>query len=159
LVTLAAGACCTANRAGLSRRADGMEDREVYESSSQPLISRRAFFRRLGLHLLLALGITIASLVVGMLGYMSLAGLSPVDAFLNASMILGGMGPVDVLQSNGAKIFAGLYALFSGFILLGVAGVILAPIFHRLLHAFHIDTDASDEADDKEESSAEGAQA
>jgi hypothetical protein len=120
----------------------------VYESSSQPMISRRAFFRRLGLHVLLALAITVVSLVVGMLGYMALGGLSLVDAFLNATMILGGMGPVDVLHSDSAKVFAGVYALFSGFILLGVAGVILSPIFHRLLHAFHIDTDATDATDD-----------
>jgi hypothetical protein len=131
----------------------------VYESSSQPMISRRAFFRRLGLHVLLALGITIASLVVGMLGYMSFGGLPLVDAFLNAAMILGGMGPVDVLHADGAKLFAGFYALFSGFILLGVAGVILSPIFHRLLHAFHIDTDASDKADSADDDAVEGARA
>jgi hypothetical protein len=130
---------------------------KVYESRSQPLISRRAFFRRLGLHIVLALAITTASLAIGMLGYMALAGLSFVDAFLNAAMILGGMGPVDVLHSSSAKVFAGFYALFSGFILLGVAGVILSPIFHRLLHAFHIDTDVSDAADDKDESSPQGA--
>ena len=131
----------------------------MYESSSQPMISRRAFFRRLGWHVLLALAITIVSLVVGMLGYMTLGGLSLVDAFLNASMILGGMGPVDVLHADSAKVFAGVYALFSGFILLGVAGVILSPIFHRLLHAFHIDTDATDAADDKDDSAVEGAKA
>jgi hypothetical protein len=131
----------------------------VYESSSQPMISRRAFFRRLGLHILLALGITVASLLVGILGYMLLGGLSLVDAFLNAAMILGGMGPVDVLHADGAKLFAGFYALFSGFILLGVAGVILSPIFHRLLHAFHIDTDASDASDNADEDSTEGAKA
>jgi hypothetical protein len=123
------------------------------------MISRRAFFRRLGLHILLALGISLASLLVGILGYMALAGLPFVDAFLNAAMILGGMGPVDVLHSDGAKLFAGLYALFSGFILLGVAGVILSPIFHRLLHAFHIDTDASDAADNADEDSTDGAKA
>ncbi len=116
----------------------------MYESFSQPMIERRAFFWRLWLHFLVAAAITSSALVVGMLGYMFLAGLSLVDAFLNAAMILGGMGPVDVLHSNGAKVFAGLYALFSGFILLGVAGVILTPIFHRLLHAFHLDPDTSD---------------
>lgn len=131
----------------------------MYETSSQPMISRRAFFRRLGLHILLALAITAMSLGVGMLGYMALGGLSLVDAFLNAAMILGGMGPVDVLHSSGAKVFAGFYALFSGFILLGVAGVILSPIFHRLLHAFHIDTDASDTADNENDDATAGAQA
>ena len=105
------------------------------------MITRRAFFRRLGLHVLAALAITAGSLGIGMLGYMALAGLSPVDAFLNAAMILGGMGPVDQLHSDAAKVFAGTYALFAGFILLGIAGVILSPIFHRLLHAFHLEPD------------------
>jgi sterol desaturase/sphingolipid hydroxylase (fatty acid hydroxylase superfamily) len=116
----------------------------VYERRSEPLISRRAFFRRLWLHVLVGVGITAASLGVGVLGYMVLAGLAPIDAFLNAAMILGGMGPVDQLHSDGAKLFAGLYALFSGFILLGVAAVILTPVFHRLLHRFHLDPEDVD---------------
>jgi hypothetical protein len=132
----------TSDGAAVPRRWQGGSG--VYEHRFQPLISRRDFLRRLWLHLLVAAGITAGSLAIGMLGYMALAGLSPVDAFLNASMILGGMGPVDVLQSSGAKLFAGFYALFSGFILLGVAGVILTPIFHRLLHHFHLDPDPSD---------------
>ena len=85
-------------------------------------------------------------LIVGVVGYMGLAGLSPIDAFLNASMILGGMGPVDPLPTDGAKLFAGLYALFSGVFFLVIAGVILAPFLHRVLHRLHIadDSDGSD---------------
>jgi len=75
---------------------------------------------------------------VGVIGYMGLAGLGPVDAFLNAAMILGGMGPVDPLPTAGAKIFAGLYALFAGVFYLIVAGVILAPFLHRVLHRLHL---------------------
>jgi hypothetical protein len=139
-------ACDCTRASSIARQPPGSsgndkEVRGVYESRFQPLIPRRAFLRRLGLHGLVALGITVASLGIGMLGYVALGGLSPIDAFLNAAMILGGMGPVDVLQSDAAKLFAGLYALFAGFILLGVAGVILAPIFHRLLHRFHLDSD------------------
>jgi hypothetical protein len=82
------------------------------------------------------------ALVIGVVGYMALADLSPVDAFLNASMILGGMGPVDPLNSDAAKIFAGLYALFSGIVFLVIAGVVLAPFLHRVLHRLHISSDS-----------------
>jgi hypothetical protein len=74
-----------------------------------------------------------------MVGYHSLAKLNWVDSFLNASMILGGMGPVDPLQSSAAKIFAGCYALFSGLAFIGIASLIVAPFAHRLLHRFHLD--------------------
>ncbi|MBK8006038.1 MAG: hypothetical protein IPK12_19540 [Gemmatimonadetes bacterium] len=73
------------------------------------------------------------SLSVGILGYHAIAGLGWVDAFLNAAMILGGMGPVDPLTGTGAKLFAGAYALFSGLVLVGVAGLLLAPVFHHVL--------------------------
>ena len=72
---------------------------------------------------------------------MGLAGLNIVDAFVNAAMILGGMGPVDPLPTDGAKIFAGLYAIYSGIVFLVIAGVILAPFLHRVLHALHLSTD------------------
>jgi len=80
------------------------------------------------------------SLGIGVIGYRMLAGLGWVDSLLNASMILGGMGPVNSLTSNSAKIFASLYALFSGMIFLVAAGVLIAPVAHRLLHHFHMDT-------------------
>jgi hypothetical protein len=127
----------------------------VYESRHEPMIPRRAFFRRLGLHGLVAAAILGASLGLGVVGYMILADLSPIDAFLNASMILGGMGPVDQLHSDAAKLFAGLYALFSGFVLLGVAGVILTPVFHRLLHRFHLDPDVPESDGDQRQNGAQ----
>ncbi|MHB8679476.1 MAG: hypothetical protein ACYC7G_07050 [Rudaea sp.] len=79
------------------------------------------------------------SLFIGMLGYHMLEGLSWLDAFVNASMLLGGMGPVDPLHTTGGKLFAGLYALYCGFMVIAIAGIIFAPIVHRFLHRFHLE--------------------
>ena len=79
------------------------------------------------------------SLAVGICGYHYLGGLAWIDSLLNASMILGGMGPVDTIKSNAGKIFASIYALYSGLALIAVVGLMLAPVLHRLLHLFHID--------------------
>ena len=76
-----------------------------------------------------------------MLGYHALENLSWIDSFLNASMILGGMGPVNELKTEAGKLFAGLYALFSGIVFLVIAGIIFAPLVHRLLHRFHFEAD------------------
>jgi hypothetical protein len=89
-------------------------------------------------HILAALGILVISLGIGMLGYGLLEHLSFLDALLNASMILGGMGPVNPIQTAGGKIFASFYALFSGMIFLVAAGVMIAPVAHRLLHIMHL---------------------
>jgi hypothetical protein len=78
------------------------------------------------------------SLAIGMLGYHFLENLSWIDSLLNASMILGGMGPVAPLQTDGGKIFASFYAIYSGVILLASVGILIAPIFHRFLHHFHL---------------------
>ena len=86
------------------------------------------------------------SLLVGILGYHHFAGLGWVDSFYNASMILGGMGPVNPLQTPGGKLFASFYALYSGMIFLIIAGVLLAPVFHRFLHHFHLEMEAADGA-------------
>lgn len=83
--------------------------------------------------------VIVVMLGIGIGGYHWIAGLSWVDSFLNASMILGGMGPVGLLSSTAAKVFASVYALVSGLILVGAVGLALAPVFHRLLHRFHID--------------------
>ena len=83
--------------------------------------------------LLRAVVAIVVSLTLGILGYHTIAGLGWVDAFLNAAMILGGMGPVDPLTTTGAKLFGGVYALFSGLVLVGVAGLLLAPVFHHVL--------------------------
>jgi len=110
-----------------------------YEHKRQKLASRAVFLRRIARSLLFGLGLIAVSLVIGVAGYMYFAGLSLVDAFLSASMILGGMGPVDTLHNDAAKIFAGLYALYSGLLLIVVSGIILAPVLHRVLHALHAD--------------------
>ena len=90
-------------------------------------------------HSLGALGLISAALLIGVLGYHFIAGFSWVDALLNAAMILAGMGPVDRLDTSAGKIFASLYALFSGVVFLVIAGVMFAPLFHRFLHYFHLE--------------------
>ena len=84
--------------------------------------------------------LTFVGLAIGIAGYAFFEGMSLVDAFVNAAMILSGMGPVGELKTNGGKIFAGWYAILSGLIIVIATGVILAPIFHRVLHAFHVET-------------------
>jgi len=109
----------------------------MFEHHSQPLISRRHFIRRLGRHGGYAVGLIAASLVIGMIGYHWLAHQTWVDAFLNTTMLLGGMGPVGDLPNDTAKIFAGAFALYAGLVFLAVAVVLLTPVFHRVLHRFH----------------------
>ncbi len=94
-------------------------------------------------HTMVAAGVIGVSLFVGTAGYHVLDHLSWVDSFLNASMILGGMGPVDPLRTTPAKLFASLYALYAGFVLLISVGIIIAPVFHRLLHRFHLEQKSS----------------
>jgi hypothetical protein len=79
------------------------------------------------------------SILVGMIGYRTIAGLGWVDSFLNACMLLGGMGPVGELNGNAAKIFAGLFALYAGLVFVVVSGLLLAPMLHRVIHRFHWD--------------------
>jgi hypothetical protein len=113
----------------------------IYEHFRQPLISRAAFFLRLAWHVLIALGIVIVSLAIGIIGYHEFEGLSWIDSTVNAAMILGGMGPMSVLQTNAGKLFASFYALFSGIIFLVAIAVLLAPAVHRFLHRFHFEVD------------------
>ena len=113
----------------------------MYERYDQPVLSRRAFVARVLRHAALAAVLLLGSLAIGVLGYMSLAHLGFIDAFLNAAMILGGMGPVDALPTDAAKVFAGLYAIYSGVFFLVIAGLILAPFLHRVLHLLNLDTD------------------
>jgi len=120
----------------------------MYERYNEPVLSRRAFAARVLRHTALAALLLLASLAVGVVGYMSLAHLSFVDAFLNAAMILGGMGPVDLLTTDSAKLFAGLYALYCGIFFLVIAGLILAPFLHRVLHLLNLDDD-DDENDQR----------
>jgi hypothetical protein len=111
----------------------------VYEHRSHPLLSRAKFARRVVRHLLLGVFLIGVALGMGVVGYHSIGGLSWIDSLLNASMILGGMGPVDPLRSTAAKLFASFYALFSGLAFVGIASLMLAPFAHRLLHRFHIE--------------------
>lgn len=111
-----------------------------YEHRSKPLAPRRIFLRRLARNVLVALAVISVSLAIGMIGYRWFEGLSWLDAFLNASMLLGGMGPIDAPKTLAGKLFAGCYALYCGLIVLIAAGIILAPIAHRLMHRLHIES-------------------
>ncbi len=113
----------------------------MYEHHKQPLADSSVFAKRLALNGIIGLLLLLFSLGVGMLGYHFLENLSWIDSLLNASMILGGMGPVSPLQTTGGKIFASFYALYSGVILLASVGILAAPIFHRFLHRFHLAED------------------
>jgi hypothetical protein len=105
----------------------------------KPLPPPREFLRRLLTSASWGLGLVILSLAVGMAGYHGYEGLSWLDAFVNAAMILSGMGPLMSPATTGGKIFAGMYALYSGFAVLAIAGIILGPVVHRFLHRFHLE--------------------
>lgn len=111
------------------------------ESRRQRPLSPAEFRRRLGGYVFAAVVLVAAALGIGMAGYHVLEGLGWIDAFLNASMILGGMGPVSPLRTDAGKLFAGFYALFAGLVFLAVIGLVFAPLIHRLLHKFHFDED------------------
>jgi hypothetical protein len=111
----------------------------MYESRRQKPIPHRHFVRRLILHSIGSLSLIVFSLFLGMAGYQYYEQLPWRDSFLNAAMLLGGMGPVNSPQTNGGKLFAGIYALYAGLIFIVAAGLIVAPAFHRMLHLFHWD--------------------
>jgi hypothetical protein len=111
-----------------------------FEHRAQPVIPPRQFVIRLAHSGIIALAVIAVSLFIGIVGYHILEGLSWIDAFLNASMLLGGMGPVNTPVTFGGKLFAGLYALYCGLAVILVAGVILAPVAHRILHRFHMES-------------------
>jgi len=113
----------------------------MYEHRSKPLASRRKFLGRLALNAALASLIVLGSLAIGVLGYRGFERLSWIDALLNASMILGAMGPVDPVRTFGGKLFASFYALYSGLVFVVVAGIVFAPALHRMLHTFHVEHD------------------
>lgn len=114
------------------------------EHRTQPPLSSAAFLRRVVRYAFGASLIVSLALGIGMVGYHGFEHLSWLDSFLNAAMILGGMGPVNELHSDAGKFFAGCYALFSGLVFLVVAGLLFAPAVHRLLHRFHFDADNLD---------------
>jgi hypothetical protein len=111
----------------------------MYESKTEPLLSRGRFAHRMLGHAAVAAAIIAGALVLGICGYHWSEGISWIDSLLEASMILSGMGPVHEPQHTAGKLFASAYALFSGVVFLGLAAVILAPVIHRVLHRFHLD--------------------
>jgi hypothetical protein len=113
----------------------------MFETRHAPLAPPAVFYRRLGAAVVFAFALVALSLAVGMWGYMHFEHLGWRDAFLNAAMLLGGMGPVETPVTPGGKLFAGFYALYAGLILLVAVAIILAPVIHRLLHQFHLDED------------------
>ena len=110
-----------------------------FEHLAQPVIPPHQFIIRLAHSGIIALALIVVSLFFGMAGYHILEDKNWIDAFLNASMLLGGMGPVDTPITFGGKLFAGLYALYCGLVVIVVAGIILAPVAHRILHRFHME--------------------
>jgi hypothetical protein len=111
----------------------------MYERHHQPLVPRRVFIRRLARNIAFSVLLLGGSLVLGVLGYHLTEGISWIDSLLNASMLLGGMGPVTELHTTAGKLFASFFALYSGIVFLIGAGLIFAPVFHRLLHHFHLE--------------------
>lgn len=111
----------------------------MYETRKHPPLPRPRFLRRLVLHIAGAIGLLLGSLFIGMAGYGFFEDLAWRDTFLNSAMLLGGMGPVDMPKTDSGKIFAGLYALYAGLVFIVTAGLVFAPVLHRLLHKFHWD--------------------
>lgn len=109
----------------------------MYEPKTHPPIPPERFIRRVLLHIAAAFTVLLLSVMLGMAGYEYYEQLSWRSAFLNAAMLLGGMGPVDAPRTDGGKLFAGLYALYAGLVFLIVASLILAPVVHRIMHKFH----------------------
>ncbi len=109
----------------------------LFERRTEPLAPHRVFIQRLAIYTIFSIAIIGSSLAIGVIGYHLTEGMSWIDSLLNASMLLGGMGPVDPLHTVAGKLFASFYALFSGVVFLVAVGVLIAPVFHRLMHSFH----------------------
>ena len=121
----------------------------MFEHRHEPLASRAVFLRRMTKYALLASGFIVVSLVIGMAGYHHFEGMSWIDAFINSAMLMGGMGPVSELHTDTGKLFAGLYALYCGLIVIIAIGIVAAPLLHRILHHFHLQAapDNNEDAD------------
>ena len=113
----------------------------MFEHRKQALLPQREFMRRLGWSVAAGFVLILFSLSIGMIGYHFLGGLPWIDAFLDAAMILSGMGPLSPLHGDAVKLFAGCYAIYCGIALIATTGVILAPVIHRGLHKFHLEWD------------------
>ena len=121
----------------------------MFEHRSEALVSQSVFMRRVVRHSAIAGGVIVGSLAIGILGYHAFEDLPWIDSLLNAAMILGGMGQVNELHTDAGKIFAAFFALYSGVIFLIAAGLIFAPVFHRFLHRFHLETDDNSASDNR----------
>ncbi len=113
----------------------------MYEKRQQPLISRTAFTKRVIVHIGTVMPLIIGSLVIGMIGYKFLEDMGWVDALFNASMIMSGMGPATELHTWEGKVFASVYAIYSGLFLIAVTGFLMVPFLHRIMHKFHRDNE------------------
>jgi hypothetical protein len=111
----------------------------MYEPKTQAPVHRARFVQRILVHFAAAATLLLASLALGMAGYHYFEHLPWRDAFLNAAMLLGGMGPVDAPRTDAGKLFAGLYALYAGLVFLVTAGLLFTPVLHRVMHTFHWD--------------------
>ena len=111
----------------------------MYEPNTRRPLARPVFVRRLVLHALIALALIAFSIAVGMAGYHGFEHLSWLDAFLNAAMLLGGMGPVNPPVTDAGKLFAGIFALYAGLVFIVTAALFFTPLLHRLMHRFHWD--------------------
>ncbi len=120
-----------------------------FEHKSQPVAPRHLFFRRIGINLGVAIAILVPSLLIGMAGFAIFEGKNWVEAYDYASMILSGMGPFEEAKTDSGRIFEGTYALFSGLTVVVVASLILAPVFHRVLHSFHVEDDDDEKKDER----------
>ena len=117
----------------------------MYETRRHPPIPTRMFARRLVRHAIFVFALLAGSILIGMWGYEHFEHLPWRDAFLNSAMLLGGMGPVDPLKTDSGKLFAGFFALYAGIVFLFSAGLLIAPIAHRILHRFHWESGKSKE--------------
>ena len=116
----------------------------MYEHRRRPMLTRAQFARRMLAHFAFSATLVAVSLFAGMWGYHHFEGLSWLDGFVNAAMLLGGMGPVNELHTTAGKLFAGFYALYAGLVFLIVAGVLLAPVIHRIAHKIHLVEEGED---------------
>lgn len=111
----------------------------MFEKKHQKIVPFSVFMRRMAVYIGIVIFLILGVLFMGMAGYHWLAGLGWADSLLNASMILGGMGPVNQMTNTTAKVFASAYALFSGLVFIAIMGILFAPVMHRMLHTFHME--------------------
>jgi hypothetical protein len=123
--------------------AANIQGKVMLEHHKKPLLNRSQFIHRQIRYTVFSLFVLTLSIGIGTIGYHLFGELSWIDSFLNASMILTGMGPVDRMNTNAGKIFSALYALFSGISFLTFAAILFAPVYHRFLHKFHLSSDKS----------------